>query len=107
MFGGRSPPYISKVHRVISDLGHGISAFGKTCITDHALHQHARLNGDRLVHHALLLGVVAHFDPADEWEVLAERMPDETVIGEDAAQVRMPLEHDAEQVECLSLVPIG
>src|SRR3990167_4498607 len=107
MFGGRSPPYISKVHRVISNLGHGTSTFGKTFFTDHTRHEHARFDGNRFVNDALLLGVIAHLDMADEREILAERMPDETVIGEDAAQVRMPFEHDAEEIERLALIPVG
>ena len=36
-----------------------------------------------------LLGVVAHLDIADQREILAERMADEAVVGEQAAQVRM------------------
>jgi hypothetical protein len=42
-----------------------------------------------LVHHALLVGVVTHFDVADQREVLAERMADEAVVREDAAQIRV------------------
>src|SRR6185295_17385639 len=66
----------------------------------------ARIDGDGLVDHAALLGVVAHFDMARQREVLAERMADEAVVGEDAPQVRMPLEHDAEKVERLALEPV-
>ena len=40
-------------------------------------------------------------------EVLAERMADEAVVGEDAAQVRVAAEQDAEQVERLALEPVG
>src|SRR6185312_13165816 len=43
---------------------------------------------------------------ARQREVLAERMADEAVVGEDAPQVRMPLEHDAEKVERLALEPV-
>ena len=64
-------------------------------------------DGHRLVHHALLVGVVAHFDVADQREVLAERMADETVVGEDAAQIRVTGEQDAEQVEGFALEPVG
>src|SRR4029077_13889132 len=66
----------------------------------------ARIDGDGLVDDAALLGVVAHLDMARQREVLAERMADEAVIGEDAAQVRMPVEHDAEEVERLALEPV-
>ena len=34
-------------------------------------------------------------------------MADEAVIGEDAAQVGMALEQDAEQIEGLALEPVG
>src|SRR6185369_10924014 len=70
-------------------------------LTDNARYQHARFNGYRLVDHALLVFVVAHLDLADEREVLAERMPDEAVVGQDAAQVRMTFEDDTEKVEGL------
>ena len=75
-------------------------------VTDHARHQHARLDRHGLVHHALLLGVVADLDVADQREVLAERMTHETVIGEDAAQIRVTFKHDAVQVECFALEPV-
>ena len=48
-----------------------------------------------------------HLDVADQREVLAERMTDEAVVGQDPAQVRMPIEQDAEQVERFALEPIG
>jgi hypothetical protein len=51
----------------------------------------ARLDGHRLVDHALLLGVVAHLDVARDREVLAHRVADEAVVGEDAAQVERGL----------------
>jgi hypothetical protein len=65
-----------------------------------------RVDGHRLVDDALLLRVVAHLDMAGEREVLAERMADEAVVGEDAAQVRVAVEDDAEQVERLALEPV-
>src|SRR6185295_17847745 len=34
-------------------------------------------------------------------------MPNKTVVCEDAPQVRMPAEHDAEQIESFALVPVG
>jgi hypothetical protein len=52
----------------------------------------------RLVDHALLLIVVAHLDEAGQREILAQRMPLETVIGQDAAQIRMAGEQDAVQI---------
>src|SRR5690606_16895786 len=75
-------------------------------VADHARHGDARLDrGDRLVDHALLLRVVADLDVADQREVLAERMADEAVVGQDPAQVRVAPEDDAEQVERLALEP--
>jgi hypothetical protein len=50
---------------------------------------------DRLVDHPLLLVVVAHLDKAGEREVLAQRMAFETVVGQDAAQVRDGRKQDA------------
>jgi hypothetical protein len=61
----------------------------------------------RLVDHALLLVVVAHLDEAGQREVLAQRMPLEAVVGEDAAQVRMAGEQDAVHVVGLALEPVG
>src|SRR5262245_12489034 len=66
----------------------------------------ARLDRHGLINHALLIGVVPHFDVSRERKVLAERMADESVVGENAAQIRMPAEHDAEQVERFTLEPI-
>src|SRR5512139_3919217 len=76
-------------------------------LADHPRHERARLDRHRLVHDAALRLVVAHFDVADQREVLAERVPDEAVIGEDAAQVRVAAEQNAEQVERLALEPVG
>ena len=73
---------------------------------DHARHDFARLDRHWLIDHALLLRVVAHFDIARHREVLAERMTDETVVGQNAAQVGVAFEHDAEQVERFALVPV-
>src|SRR6478736_5181987 len=75
-------------------------------VADHARYQRAIDDLHRLVHHALLVGVVAHFDIAHQREVLAEGMPDETVVRQNAAQVRVAVEHDAEQVEGLALEPV-
>ena len=75
-------------------------------VADDARHQRPRLDRHRLVDHAPLLRVVAHFDVADQREVLAERVPDETVVGQDAPQIRMAVEQDAEQVEGLAFEPV-
>ncbi len=61
----------------------------------------------RLVAHALLLVVVAHLDEAGHREVLAQRMALEAIVGQDAAQVRVPVEQHAEKVVGLALVPVG
>jgi hypothetical protein len=87
---------------LISAIFHPVVFFA-----DHARRDFARLDRDRLVDHALLLGVVAHFDIAGHREVLAERMADETVVGQDAAQVVVAFEHDAVQVERFALEPVG
>src|SRR3984957_10430670 len=76
-------------------------------MTDHFRHEHSRQDADGLIHDALLLGVVLHFDVAAEWEVLAERMPDEAVVGQDAAQARVTAEQNPAQVESLALEPVG
>jgi hypothetical protein len=70
-------------------------------------HQGTGLDADRLVDHTLLLRVVAHLDLPDQREVLAERVADEAVVGQDAAQVGMTVEQDAEEVEGLTLEPVG
>src|SRR5258706_15921359 len=75
-------------------------------LADDARDDLARLDGDRLVDDALLLRVVAHLDVARDREVLAERVADEAVVGQDAAQVGMAVEYDAEQVEGLALEPV-
>src|SRR5690606_1478291 len=69
-------------------------------------HERAGLDAHRLVYDAPLFRVVAHLDVADHREILAERMSDEAVIGQDAAKVGMTAEQDAEQVERLAFVPI-
>src|SRR5690606_1830339 len=56
---------------------------------------------------APLFGVVTYFDVSDQRKILAERMADKAVVGQDAAQVRMTLVDDAEQVERLTLEPVG
>jgi hypothetical protein len=61
----------------------------------------------RLVDHLLALLVVAHLDIAGQREILAQRMPLEAVIGQDAAQIGLAGEEDAEQVPGLALPPGG
>src|SRR6478735_5609089 len=70
-------------------------------VADHLRHQGAFHDLHGLVDHPLLVGVVPHFDIAHQREVLAERMADETIVGKQAAQVRVAVENDAEQIEGL------
>ena len=60
-----------------------------------------------VVDHALLLVVVAHLDEAGERKILAQRMPLETVIGEDAPHVGMAGEQHAVEIVGLALEPVG
>src|SRR3990170_962845 len=53
---------------------------------------------DRLVDHALDLVVVTHLDEAGEREILPQRMAVETVVGEQAAQIRMAREEHTVEV---------
>src|SRR5690242_14577967 len=53
---------------------------------------------DRIVDDAFLLIVVADFNKPGEREVLAQRMPLESVIGQDAAHVRMTGEQYAVEI---------
>ena len=71
-------------------------------IANHARHQGARLDAHGLVNHSPLLRVITHFDIADQREILTERMTDKTIIGENATQIGMTGEDDAEQVERLA-----
>src|SRR3546814_3127172 len=59
----------------------------------------------RLVDDPLLLLVVAHFLEAGQREVLAQGMALEAIVGEDAAQIGMVREEDAEHVPHLALQP--
>src|SRR3990172_8035485 len=74
-------------------------------LADDARGDLARLDRDRLINHAPLLGVVAHLDMARHREVLAEGMTDKAVVGKDASKVRVPGKHDSEQIERFALVP--
>src|SRR5262249_24636649 len=62
---------------------------------------------DRLIDDPLLLVVVAHLDIAREREILAQWVTLEAVVGQDATQIRVTGEQDAEHVVGLPLVPIG
>src|SRR3982750_2212594 len=75
--------------------------------TNDAWYDLARLDGDRLIDHALLIRVVTHLDIAGHGEVLAKRVPYEPVIGKDATKIRVAFKYDAVQVECFALVPVG
>ena len=50
---------------------------------------------DRLIKHALQNVIVTHFNKPGNREILAQRVAFETVIGEDAAKVRMALKRNA------------
>src|SRR5688572_1201019 len=76
-------------------------------VADDLRHERARLDADGLVDDAALHRVVAHFDVADQREILAERVADETVVRQQAAQVRMAAEQDSIEIERLALEPIG
>src|SRR5574340_1679341 len=75
--------------------------------TDDAWRHLARFDRHRLVYDALLFRVVAHFHMAGQREILAERAADKAIIGQDAAQVRVPGEYDAVQIEGFALIPVG
>src|ERR1700761_5286615 len=62
---------------------------------------------DRLVDDALLLVVITQLDIAGEREILAQRMPFETVIGQDPAQIGIVGEEHAEHVPDFALEPAG
>ncbi len=82
----------TEIERVVLDLCHGVLLVFQTAIAvlaDHARRDFARLDRHRLIDDALLFRVVTHFDVAGDREILAERMTDETVVGQDAAQVRV------------------
>src|SRR3954469_23980717 len=61
---------------------------------------------DGLIDDTALRVVVANLHEAREREVLPQRESFEAVIGEDAAQVRMPREQHAIKVVGLALVPV-
>ena len=65
-----------------------------------------RLNADRLINDTTKLLIVTHFYITRDREILAERISNKTVIGENSAQIRVSREQDAEKVEGLALKPI-
>ena len=100
-----------EIHREILNLSHcraDPSGHGSitVVIANGPRHEYARFDADRLVNDPPLLRVVTHLDVADQREILAERMTDEAVVGQYAAQIRMALEQNAEQVEGFALVPV-
>src|SRR5688572_6985312 len=72
---------------------------GPALLADHLRHRDPRLDADRLLDDAAARRVVAHFHVAGQREVLAERVADEAVVGEDTAQVRVPAEQDPVEAE--------
>ena len=60
-----------------------------------------------LNNNTLLLLVVTDLGVTSKREVLAERVAVETVVGHDAAQIRVSNEEDTEQIVDLTLVPVG
>src|SRR5471032_345273 len=72
-------------------------------VANHARHQGARFDSDRLVDDALEFRVITHFDISDQREVLAERVPDKPVVGQQPAQVRVPAKQYAVQIKGLAL----
>src|SRR5579862_586871 len=76
-------------------------------VPDDARNQGARINRDRLVDDALQFSVIAHLDVADQRKILAERVADESIVGEQAPQIRMASEQDAVQVKGFALEPVG
>src|SRR4029453_8904317 len=79
---------------------------GTAFLADHLRHGDARLDADGLVDDAAARRVVEHLDVARERKVLAERVPDESVVGEDPPEVRVTAEEDAVEIKGLALVPI-
>jgi hypothetical protein len=53
-------------------------------VTDNLGNERTRLDADGLVDDAALFRVVADFHIPDQWKILAERVPDKSVVGEQA-----------------------
>jgi len=67
---------------------------------DYARHEHARLDADWLVDDAASFPGRSGPRRGRSMENLAKRVPDESVVGQDAPQVGMTTEQNAVQVEC-------
>src|ERR1017187_1841745 len=76
-------------------------------VADNSRYVVAHLDGNRLIDHALLIGVVTHFNVTDHGEIFPERITDEAVVSQDAAQVGMIFKHDSIEVERLTLKPVS
>ena len=74
---------------------------------NHARRDFTHFDGDGLVNHALLFRVITHFNEARGGKILAERVANKTVVGEDAAQVVMTLKNNTEKVKSFTFKPIG
>ena len=61
----------------------------------------------RVVTHTLFRIVVAHLNETGHREVLAQRVTVEAVVGQKAPQIRMGIEHHAEQIVDLALEPVS
>ncbi len=92
---------LASVHKRVTVIGKDLPGRGQVEL--------AELLGqlERLAHDTLDLVVIAHLDKAGEWEVLAEGMAGEAVVGQDATQVGMVREEDAVHVPGLALIPVG
>ena len=87
----------------ISAIG-GVLEAGRIAVVvaDDPRHQRARLDAHGLVGDPAFVGVVTDLHVADQGEVLAERMADEAVVGQDAPQIRMPFEEYAVEIDLTS-----
>src|SRR5690606_14747014 len=76
-------------------------------LADHFGHQGAWLYGNGLINHPPLLRIVTYFHIAAQREILAEGVTDKAVIRQNAAQIRMPVEQHAIQIESFPFKPVG
>src|ERR1700736_6580407 len=65
------------------------------------------VEADRLVKHPLLLVVVPDLDKSGKWEVLAQRVAVEAVIGQQTPHIRVAGEDHAVEVVGFALEPVG
>ena len=98
-FGSRQ---LERVRRSILARTDLLPGAGTTLKVAESLRELKRLSND-----ALLLFVVTNFGVASQWEILAERVTLEAVIGHDASQVRVAGKEDTIQVVHLALIPVG